>query len=85
MFLTDLAGREVFFVKAFLGTFTVCLVVLFLLLFFGAPLLSNVYLLLVLAALALAALLQGYMNLSDRIERLEKKLAEREGSQSSPE
>lgn len=67
--------------KGFLGTFLVCLVALFLLLFFGAPLLSNGYLLLVLAALALAALLQGYMNLSERIERLEKKLDERTNSE----
>lgn len=67
--------------KEFWGTFMVCLVALFLLLFFGAPLLSNVYLLLVLAALALAALLQGYMNLSERIERLEKKLDERTNSE----
>ncbi len=67
--------------KEFWGTFIVCLVALFLFLFFGAPLLSNVYLLLVLAALALAALLQGYMNLSERIEQLEKKPDERTNSE----
>lgn len=64
--------------KEFIGTFMVCLVALFLLMFFGFPLLCNVYFLLVLAALALAAVLHGYMTLTDRIERLEKKLKERE-------
>lgn len=71
--------------KEFLGTFMVCLVVLFLLLFFCAPLFFNFYVLLVLAALVLAALLQGFMHLSERLEKLEKRLAELEGSQSSPE
>lgn len=63
----------------FLGMFVMCLIGIYLYVLFCSV---NVWLLMIGSALILAGFLTAYMNLAERVEKLEKRLQEMEGEDS---
>jgi len=66
--------------KSFLTTFVVCYVILLILAFFGLGLVyNNFYILLAVIALPIAAVIEGFIGMEKKIEKLEKRIEELEG------
>lgn len=71
--------------KQFLEVFLICLVVCFVTLFFlGGLLLSNIWAIMVFIAFLMAISITAFMHHEDRIEALEKKLAQLQGGNDPP-
>ena len=66
--------------KGFLTTFALCYVVLWILTFFGLGLIyNNLFAILAVIALPMAAVIEGFSGMEKRIEKLEKRIQELEG------
>ena len=66
--------------KSFLTTFVVCYVILLILAFFGLGLVyNNFYILLAVIVLPIAAVIEGFIGMEKKIEKLEKRIEELEG------
>ena len=70
--------------KNFLSTFVVCFIGCCVLLFFFASLLSNLWVLLTLAALFFAALITLFAHQEERMDALEKRLEQLEKGEKPP-
>ncbi len=72
--------EEVFDLKRFVEIFFICLLLCFIgLFFFGGLLLSNIWFVLIFIAFLMAVSISSYIHHDDRIEALEKKLAQLTG------
>ncbi len=58
----------------FIGIFLVCCLLIWILLWIGSAFLPTQLVVIILHALVLAILLNGYVDLKDRVEKLEKQL-----------
>ena len=67
--------------KGFLTTFAICYVLLWILMFFGFGLIyNNLFAILAVIALPIAAGIEGFIGMEKKIEKLEKRIQELEGT-----
>ena len=66
--------------KSFITTFAICYVLLWILMFFGFGLIyNNLFAILAVIALPIAAVIEGFTGMEKKIEKLEKRIEELEG------
>ena len=66
--------------KSFITTFLMCYVLLYILMFFGFGLIyDNIWAILGVISLAVAAVIEGFTAMEKKIEKLEKRIEELEG------
>ena len=66
--------------KSFITTFAICYVLLWILMFFGFGLIyNNLFAILAVIALPIAAVIEGFIGMEKKIEKLEKRIQELEG------
>ena len=66
--------------KSFITTFAICYVLLWILMFFGFGLIyNNLFAILAVIALPIAAVIEGFIGMEKKIEKLEKCIQELEG------
>ena len=72
--------------KSFITTFGICYVLLYVLMFFGFGLIyNNIWAILAVICLPLAAVIEGFIGMEKKIEKLEKRIRELEGEKDETE